>query len=184
MTRMSDGRLPACLGAHRRICLLRVLKLGLAAIGEVSAASARPLNPAELSRRIAELDLAEFDIYCRVQRALLCEHRQPVPRYDGSVRELWLGNTLIHRFAPQAWKLIAVLTTLQREGWPEEICDPLKNAFKPGFEKRLHDTVCTLNRLQSPQLIQFSATSSDRKLRWALVERITRRRAHGKSHRR
>lgn len=168
MVNKGNPRLSACLGIYRKVCLLRVLKLGLAAIGESSASGGGPLNPAELSRRIAKLDPAAYDVYCRVDRALPCEHRPLVPQYDCDLRELRLGETLVHRFASQARNAIAILGALANQGWPDWIDDPLDTLCRDGFEKRLHNAVSTLNRVCSSVRIRFFCDGRQRRIGWTM----------------
>jgi hypothetical protein len=179
MRHQDNLRLSTCLGTcgeHGSLCRLRALRLGPAAIGGGFDSSAGPLSPDDLSRRIAELAPAILDVFCRMKRGLPCEYREPTPQYNRDSRRLTIGRLLVHRFAPQAKNVIEVVTAFEDLSWPPAIHDPLGNQVDPGFAKRQHDTVRTLNRLQKPLRIRFSATSHDRMIRWEFVDGSRRRR--------
>jgi hypothetical protein len=60
-----------------------------------------------------------------------------------------------------------ILEVFQEEHWPPRIDDPLPP--KPGIEpqRRLHDTINSLNRNQRHRLIRFFADGLGKGVRWA-----------------
>ena len=64
-----------------------------------------------------------------------------------------------------------VLAVFEEEGWPPRIDDPLpwKSDIDP--QRRLHDTINSLNRRQRQRLVHFSADGLAQGIRWELVEK-------------
>ena len=175
-----DLRLSYCLKSSGGECLRRLALLGREMARAFSAADGGAVHAADVQPRLSALGVDIQDLRCRVHRGQPCPHRPRMPRYDREQCELWLGDELIHRFAPQAVNEIAVVTALEDQGWPDWIDDPLGNLADPGFAKRLHDTTSALNRMQEIQRIRFSSTAVDRKIRWELIERARKRRPRRK----
>jgi hypothetical protein len=78
-----------------------------------------------------------------------------VPRWDGTRRELRLGDSLVKQFRRPAPNQEAVLAAFEEEGWPLRIDDPLPLRPERPAAERLHDTINRLNRNQRQALIQF-----------------------------
>lgn len=77
------------------------------------------------------------------------------PVWDGNLRELWLGETLVKRFKWPATIQFAVLDRFQELGWPSRIENPLpvKSSICP--KRRLHDAIKCLNQRKENDLIRF-----------------------------
>jgi hypothetical protein len=95
---------------------------------------------------------------------------EPVPHWDGLVRELTLGRRLIKRFRRPAPNQECILMTLEGLGWPERIDDPLPR--DPGIVSvvRLRETIKSLNHGQTHALLRFTLESNGRGIRWKCVE--------------
>jgi hypothetical protein len=78
------------------------------------------------------------------------------PRWEGSERQLWWGNSLVKEFRVPAANQERVLAALQEEGWPTRIDDPLPPEPNLDPKSRLHDTIKALNRHQRCRLLRFS----------------------------
>jgi hypothetical protein len=171
MTDPSETTTSAC---HWRIgewCLYRV-KHRLHDAEDISVSDGADLSAfADMLRRTGKNGPRPEDLRCQAATGLRCHYAPPMPNYDGQLRELSVAGTMLHRFAPQARNMIAVLTAFQAQGWPRWIADPLGNGPESDFEKHLHDTVSALNHAQKPRLIHFSSTGADRTIRWDFVSR-------------
>ncbi|MFZ1936778.1 MAG: hypothetical protein WCB27_08125 [Thermoguttaceae bacterium] len=62
------------------------------------------------------------------------------------------------------------LAVFEEERWPPRIDDPLpwKSDIDP--QRRLHDTINSLNRHQRQQLVHFSADGLAQGIRWELID--------------
>jgi hypothetical protein len=166
MTNPSEMPAPACQWRVGAWCLQR-LKDRLRDAEGISVSDGADLSAfADTLRRAGKNGPAAEDLRCQAGMGLYCRYASPMPNYDGQLRELSFGGTMVHRCAPQARNMIAVLTAFQAQGWPRWIVDPLGNGPESDFEKHLHDTVGALNHAQKPRLIRFSSTGADRTIRW------------------
>jgi hypothetical protein len=95
------------------------------------------------------------------------EHNGRVPRWDGTLKELWLGRTLIKQFKVPARSQELLLAAFEEEGWPPHIDDPLPPVAKSDPKKRLHDAIRRLNGNQRRLL--FSGAGDGRGVRWRLL---------------
>lgn len=77
------------------------------------------------------------------------------PTWDGNLRELRLGNTVVKRFKWPAAIQFAVLERFEDLGWPSRITNPLPD--KPNIcpKRRLHDAIKCLNQRKENELIRF-----------------------------
>lgn len=90
------------------------------------------------------------------------------PRWDGVLRELWVGRTMVKRFRRPAPNQECVLATFEEQGWPPRIDDPLSHPFDEAAKERLHDTIKNLNRHQVPLLVRFQGDGTGRGVCWRL----------------
>jgi hypothetical protein len=95
--------------------------------------------------------------------------RQP-PTWDSDRRQLRVGSRIVKEFKVPAMNQEIVLTVFEEERWPTRIDDPLpwKSDIDP--QRRLHDTINSLNRRQRHRLIHFSADGLAQGIRWELIE--------------
>ena len=88
-------------------------------------------------------------------------------RWDGSRRDLWLGDLLVKQFRSPAAAQECILATFQEDGWPPRIDDPLpcgKSVQLP--QDRLRDVVRSLNRNQRQGRIRFSCDGTGQGILW------------------
>jgi hypothetical protein len=95
--------------------------------------------------------------------------RQP-PRWDSSRRQLRVGSRIVKEFKVPAMNQEIVLAVFEEEGWPPRIDDPLpwKSDIDP--QRRLHDTINSLNRRQRHRLIHFCSDGLAQGIRWEQIE--------------
>lgn len=93
--------------------------------------------------------------------------RERVPRWDATLKELWLGRTLVKQFKVPAQSQELLLAAFEEEGWPPHIDDPLPPAAKIDPKKRLHDAIRRLNGNQ--RRLRFSGAGDGRGVRWRLL---------------
>ena len=78
------------------------------------------------------------------------------PRYDGDLRELWLGRKLVKRFKQRAPDQHLILLAFQEENWPVRIDSPLApRSYSEDSKRRLNHAIYRLNRHQHNRLIRF-----------------------------
>jgi hypothetical protein len=94
-----------------------------------------------------------------------------LPRWDPTVRELWLGRLLVKRFRRPAPNQKCVLAAFQEEQWPERIHDPLPPRGDRDQVCTVHDTVVRLTRAQQWRLLHFRGDGTGQGVRWASVGR-------------
>jgi hypothetical protein len=59
------------------------------------------------------------------------------------------------------------------EDWPAKIDDPLPRSPEIDPQRRLHDTINSLNRNQPRRLVHFGADGLGRGVRWRLGEAVS-----------
>jgi hypothetical protein len=91
------------------------------------------------------------------------------PCWDASRRELRVGEVLVKRFRQQAPNQELILQVFAEEGWPVRIDDPLPPAVEQGAKRRLHDTICNLNRGHARPLIRFEGGGDGQSVCWQLA---------------
>lgn len=94
--------------------------------------------------------------------------QQPV--WDSTRRELRVGGRIVKEFKVPAPNQEMVLDVFEEESWSPRIDDPLPP--RPGItpQRRLHDTINSLNRNQRYRLVRFLADGLGKGVRWELVE--------------
>jgi hypothetical protein len=92
-----------------------------------------------------------------------------LPRWDGSLRELWVGGQMAKRFAAPAHNQTLILDALEEDGWPPYIDDPLPGAEQIERQKRLRDAIRRLND-QKPRLLRFRANGTGEGICWELQQ--------------
>jgi hypothetical protein len=90
----------------------------------------------------------------------------PVPEWDKERQELRLEDHVVKHFKVPAPNQELILASFQEECWPPRIDDPLPPHPDQNAKRRLHDTICTLNRHQIHRLIRFSGDGSGEGVRW------------------
>lgn len=92
------------------------------------------------------------------------------PIWDRRRRELRVGARIVKEFKVPAPNQEMVLDVFEEEHWPPRIDDPLPP--KPGItsQRRLHDTINSLNRNQRHQLIRFFADGLGKGVRWEGID--------------
>ncbi len=92
------------------------------------------------------------------------------PTWDGDRRQLRVGSHIVKEFKVPAMNQEIVLAVFEEERWPPRIDDPLpwKSDIDP--QRRLHDTINSLNRRQRHRLVHFSADGLAQGIRWELIE--------------
>ena len=93
-----------------------------------------------------------------------------VPRWDYSLRELWVGSCLVKRFKGRADNQALVLCAFEEEKWAVRIDDPLPPHPQLDSKLRLRDTISSLNRHQSMPRIRFHGDGTGRGVRWEPLE--------------
>ena len=93
------------------------------------------------------------------------------PKWDPNRRQLCLGNTIVKEFKLPAANQEIVLAVFEEEHWPPRIDDPLPQDSDIHPQRRLHDTINSLNRRQKHQLLHFFSDGLAQGIRWELVGR-------------
>jgi hypothetical protein len=93
------------------------------------------------------------------------------PTWDGCRRELRFGDWLVKRFRKPAPNQELVLQVFAEEGWPWRIDDPLPPVAEQSPKRRLHDTICNLNRGHARPLIHFEGGGDGQSVCWQQSER-------------
>lgn len=94
--------------------------------------------------------------------------QQPV--WDRLRRELRVGGRIVKEFKVPAPNQETVLDVFEEEDWPPRIDDPLPPRPDIIPQRRLHDTINSLNRNQRYRLIRFFADGLGKGVRWELAE--------------
>ena len=133
-----------------------------------------------LARRIAESSDAEIDSVAGTPVAVHLGRlgrrngdgaaALQLPTWDGERRQLRVGSRVVKEFKVPAMNQEIVLAVFEEEQWPPRIDDPLpwKSDIDP--QRRLHDTINSLNRRQRHRLVHFSADGLAQGIRWELVD--------------
>jgi hypothetical protein len=92
------------------------------------------------------------------------------PMWDAKRRELRLARKLVKRFRVPAPNQETILAAFQEEGWPNCIDDPLPPKGDLSPQRRLHDTIKSLNRKhrQKPAMIHFLGNGTGKNIVWEL----------------
>jgi hypothetical protein len=90
------------------------------------------------------------------------------PKWDRDRRQLRLSGTIIKEFKVPAANQEVILAVFEEEGWPAKIDDPLPRSPEIDPQRRLHDTINSLNRNQRHRLVHFGTDGLGRGARWWL----------------
>lgn len=89
-----------------------------------------------------------------------------LPRWDRDRRQLRLGSKIIKEFKVPAPNQEIILDVFEEENWPVKIDDPLPHKTGVVPQRRLHDTINSLNRRQRHRLLHFAADGLGLGVRW------------------
>jgi hypothetical protein len=91
------------------------------------------------------------------------------PRWDRDRRELRVDGHIVKKYRVPAPNQEIILAVFEEESWPPRVDDPLPP--KPGVDsqRRLHDTINSLNRSQKHRLMRFFADGLGRGVGWELL---------------
>ena len=92
------------------------------------------------------------------------------PKWDRDRRQLRLGTHIVKEFKVPATNQEIVLAVFEEEFWPPRIDDPLPRKSDIDPQRRLHDTINSLNRRQRHRLLHFSADGLGQSVRWELAD--------------
>jgi hypothetical protein len=99
---------------------------------------------------------------------LSLEKASPIPYWDNRRRELRVGDVVVKQFSCAAANQERILASFEEEGWPGHIYDPLPQDGASSPERRLRDTVKSLNRNQLQPLVQFRCDGTGAGICWSL----------------
>jgi hypothetical protein len=91
------------------------------------------------------------------------------PRWDGQLRQLYVGKELVKRFRVPAGNQEMILAAFQEQGWPAHIDDPLPPKADADPKERLHGAIRRLNGRQLRRLLRFRGDGTGMGVRWELV---------------
>jgi hypothetical protein len=91
------------------------------------------------------------------------------PRWDSELRELSWNGHLVKRFRVPAPNQEIILAAFEEEGWPPHIDDPLPPSPDMDSQRRLHDTINSLNRNQVFHCLRFRANGHGNGIFWELL---------------
>lgn len=94
---------------------------------------------------------------------------QITPTWDRDRRQLRLGSAIVKEFKVPAMNQEIILAVFEEERWPPKIDDPLPRKPEIDPQRRLHDTINSLNRRQRRHLVHFGADGLGCGIRWELV---------------
>jgi hypothetical protein len=89
-----------------------------------------------------------------------------VPKWDSDRRQLRVDATIVKEFKVPATNQVIILAVFEEENWPPKIDDPLPQKSDIDPQRRLHDTINSLNRRQRHRLLHFGADGLGRGIRW------------------
>lgn len=87
------------------------------------------------------------------------------PKWDTESRTLTIDGQVVKQFKWPSPNQEIVLATFEKQGWPEQIDDPLPKTMVDS-KRRLHDTYKALNRNQINERIKFRGDGTGRAVRW------------------
>jgi hypothetical protein len=93
------------------------------------------------------------------------------PKWDRDRRQLRVGSSIVKEFKVPAMNQEIILAVFEEERWPAKIDDPLPRKGDIDPQRRLHDTINSLNRRQRHRLVHFSADGLAQGILWELVEK-------------
>lgn len=92
-----------------------------------------------------------------------------VPKWDRDRRQLRVGGRVVKEFKVPAPNQEIVLAVFEEEKWPPKIDDPLPHQAHIDPQRRLHDTINSLNRRQRHRLVHFGADGLGQGVRWEML---------------
>jgi hypothetical protein len=96
--------------------------------------------------------------------------RLQVPFWEEGTGRLFWDGKLVKWFRQPAVNQRALLTALQRAGWPSILPNPLRGTRGTDRKTRLHETIHALNRYQiGGQVLHFHGDGTGRRLWWEAV---------------
>jgi hypothetical protein len=95
-----------------------------------------------------------------------------VPEWDRDRRQLRVDSRVVKEFKVPAPNQEIVLAVFEEENWPPKIDDPLPHKANIDPQRRLHDTINSLNRRQRHRLVRFGADGLGRGVRWEISTRL------------
>jgi hypothetical protein len=79
-----------------------------------------------------------------------------------------LGGRIVKQFSQPAESQEIILAAFQEQDWAERVDDPLPPRSGINAKRRLHDTICNLNRHQKEASIHFFGDGTGRGVCWQL----------------
>jgi hypothetical protein len=92
------------------------------------------------------------------------------PRWDGQLRQLWVGKELVKWFRVPAGNQETILAAFQEQGWPAHIDDPLPGKAGVDPKGRLHAAIRRLNGRQLRRLLCFRGDGTGMGVCWELID--------------
>jgi len=93
-----------------------------------------------------------------------------LPRWDGDLKQVWLGSCMLKEYRQPAPNQIAILDAFQAHAWAlRRIDDPIPpffNGDKIAAKQRLHETIKNLNRSLLKGTIRFHGDGTGTGVRW------------------
>ena len=80
-----------------------------------------------------------------------------------------MGDVAVKQFKVPAENQSRILVAFEEEGWPVHILDPLPPHSELDPNRRLHDTINSLNRHQKHPLLRFLGNGSGQGIRWERI---------------
>jgi hypothetical protein len=137
-------------------------------------------NGCEFARRIADLRGHDGSRVATESATVPVPHSGPPngegavvmrrPKWDRDRRRLLVGSNIVKEFKVPAINQEIILAVFEEERWPVKIDDPLPRKPDIDPQRRLHDTINSLNRRQRHRLVHFSADGLAQGVLWELVE--------------
>jgi len=91
------------------------------------------------------------------------------PWWDAENRELRFDGQLVKQFKVPAPNQELILASFQEQAWPHHVDDPLPPLPELDSKRRLHDTICRLNRNQKHRLLRFRGDGRGSGLYWEVA---------------
>ncbi|MBW3543604.1 MAG: hypothetical protein KY476_25415 [Planctomycetes bacterium] len=91
------------------------------------------------------------------------------PQWDPDRHELRVGRELVKVYKLPSPNQETILTAFEEEGWPPRVDDPLPPVLEMDSQRRLHDTIRSLNRKQKSRLLKFMGDGTGQGVRWEFL---------------
>ena len=89
-----------------------------------------------------------------------------VPSWNPMLRRVSWDGRLVKQFRLPAANQEIILASLEEQGWPQRIDDPLPRVHGQDAKTRLHDTIKCLNRNQANRLLSFRGDGTGQGILW------------------